>query len=859
MQHNRSHQPVRWLILLAALAALIGLPHPAMAAREALNLGIQLEPPVLDPTANAAAPISEVVFGNVFEGLVRLDASGEARPALALSWQISADGLSYRFQLRPGVRFHDGSPFNAETARFSLDRARDERSVNAQRSLLAAVDHLSAESDLSLVVTLKRRSGGLLQALGDGALVMVSPASAARNAQKPVGTGPFRFEDWKRGESIELRRNPAYWGKPARIERLVFHFIADPNAAYSALMAGDIDLFPNFPAPENLAQFKADKRFVVAVGSSEGEAILALNNRKAPLDNLKVRRAISHALDKRAIIDGAMYGYGEPIGSHFPPRNSAYLDLTGRYPHDIGQARRLLAEAGFPQGIAISLKLPPTPYARRSGEIIAAQLAQAGIRARIENIEWAQWMDQVYTRHDFDATVIVHSEPLDYPIYGRDDYYFGYDNHKLKPLLAGLDESTDPSSRRRLLQQIQQTIADDAVNGFLFQHPRLTVSRADLVGLPEPGVVNASEVGSAHLTGAAGLGANSSPTTATARRFALVAGAALIFALLIVLTRALRHVGLRWLGGRIVSLAATLLFASLVVFVLLQWAPGDPVRFMMGLNADPQAVANMRTQLGLDGPASLRYLNWLTSLAHGDLGISYSYKVPVVQLVIERLAVSLPLALYALALAVLLAFPLGVLAAHHRHRWPDILLGSITQLGIALPNFWFGILLSLLFAVTLGWVPAGGFPGWDAGVGAALISLSLPALALAVPQASILANVLRAALIEELDKDYIRTARAKGVSAFGCLWHHARPNALIPVLTLLGMQFSFLLAGAIIIENVFFLPGLGRLVFQAVTQHDLILLQNLVMLLVFAIVLVSFLIELLSHALDPRLQARAES
>jgi ABC-type transport system substrate-binding protein/ABC-type dipeptide/oligopeptide/nickel transport system permease component len=843
----------RW-IRFAALAALLCLTQ-AVAAAQTLKLGIQLEPPLLDPTVSAAAPISEVVYGNVFEGLVRLDSHGEARPALAKSWEISQDGLTYRFHLRDGVRFHDGSAFTAETARFSLDRVRDEKSVNAQRSLLAAVSRITAPAPDELLITLKRRSGGLLQALGDGALVMVSPTSIAGNAQKPVGTGPFRFSAWRRGESITLQRNPDYWGQAPRIERLTFRFIADPNAAYSALMAGDIELFPNFPAPENIAQFKADKRFVVEVGSSEGEAILALNNRKAPLNNLLVRRAISHALDRREIIDGAMYGYGEPIGSHFPPRNSAYLDLTGRYPHDVGKARGLLAEAGFPDGITISLKLPPTPYARRSGEIIAAQLAQAGIRARIENIEWSQWMDQVYTRHDFDATIVVHSEPLDYPIYGRDDYYFGYDTHKIKALLASLDESVDPLARRALLQKIQRTIADDAVNGFLFQHPRLTVRSASLVGLPEPGVVNASEVGSASFTSAAGA---SSSASALASQALFALATALAALLLWALLRALRRVGLPWLGRRALSLFASLLVASLVVFLLLQWAPGDPVRLMMGLNADPLAVANMRSELGLDAPAALRYLHWLLSLAHGDLGISVSYRVPVATLLAERLAVSVPLAALALALAVLLAFPLGVLGAHWRQRWPGRLLDALTQLGIAVPNFWVGVLLSLVFAVTLGWLPAGGFPGWEHG-GAALASLILPALALALPQAAVLASVLRAALIAQLGEDYIRTARAKGLSAFACLWRHALPNALIPVLTLLGMQFSFLLAGTIIIENVFFLPGLGRLIFQAVTQHDLILLQNLVMLLIFAIVLVSFVVELFTHALDPRVQARAGS
>lgn len=845
--------------LTLALACLFGALPSAQAATDRLRVGIQLEPPVLDPGANAAGPISEVVYGNVFEGLVRLDASGEAHPLLATGWHISADGLDYRFALRPGVRFHDGTRFTAESARFSLERARSERSLNPQRSLLAAIERISADAELTLTIHLKRRSGGLLQALGDGALIMVAAPSAERNAQHPIGTGPFRFVAWKRGESIELQRNADYWGAPAQIERVHFHFIADANAAYAALMAGDIDLFPNFPAPENLAQFKADRRFRVEVASSEGEAILALNNAKPPFDKLALRRAVAHALDRRAIIDGAMYGYGEPIGSHFPPRNAAWVDLSGRYAHDPQAARRLLADAGYPQGIDISLKLPPTPYARRSGEIVAAQLAQAGIRAHIENLEWAQWMEQVYLRHDFDSTIVVHAEPLDYTIYGRDDYYFGYRNPQLKKLLAALEEGSDGGERRRLLEEIQRTLADDAVNGFLFQHPRLTVRRADLLDLPPDGVINASEIGAAHFAGAAGAAAASTASAAgsgwpTALGRALLALAALLAAVWL-----LRRVSLRWLGARLLSLAVTLAVASVVVFALLQWAPGDPVRFMMGLNADPQAVDNLRAQLGLAASPWQRYRDWLGGIVHGDFGSSYVYRVPVAQLIGERLDVSLPLAAYALALAVAVALPTGILGAHYRDRWPGGVLNAITQLGIALPNYWFGILLSLLFAVTLAWVPAGGFAGWEHGIAPGLRSLTLPALALALPQAAILASVLRAALIEALHDDYVRTARATGASRLRSLWRHALPNALIPVLTILGMQFSFLIAGGIIIENVFFLPGLGRLVFQAVTQRDLIVLQNVVILLVFAIVAVSFIVELVSRAIDPRLQARADA
>jgi peptide/nickel transport system permease protein len=311
-----------------------------------------------------------------------------------------------------------------------------------------------------------------------------------------------------------------------------------------------------------------------------------------------------------------------------------------------------------------------------------------------------------------------------------------------------------------------------------------------------------------------------------------------------------------FLLGRIVSLALTLLAASIVIFVLLEIVPGDPAAFMLGLNSTPEAAAALRDSLGLDGPPVERYFDWLFGLFRGDFGISYAYKVPVASLVADRVWVSLPLAIYALALSSAIAFPVGILAATRRNSATDVSIMGLTQIGIAIPNFWFAMLLVLLFAVTLRWFSAGGFPGWDDPV-AALKALTLPAVALALPQASILARVMRSSLLDTLNEDYIRSARAKGLTQRQTLWRHALRNALIPVLTILGLQFSFLLAGGIIIENVFFLPGLGRLIFQGITARDLIVVKSVVMLLVCAIVLVTFIVEITYALVDPRLRRAA--
>jgi peptide/nickel transport system permease protein len=312
---------------------------------------------------------------------------------------------------------------------------------------------------------------------------------------------------------------------------------------------------------------------------------------------------------------------------------------------------------------------------------------------------------------------------------------------------------------------------------------------------------------------------------------------------------------LRYLLGRLTSLALSLVAASLIIFLVIEVIPGDPAAFMLGLNANEETVLALREDLGLSGSKAERYVGWITGMVQGDFGTSYTYRVPVADLVMQRLWVSLPLALFALALSTLIAFPIGLIAASNRGRVLDYGIMGGTQLGIAIPNFWFAMLLVLVFAVRLQWVSSGGFPGWE-DPGAALKSLILPSVALALPQAAILARVMRSALVETFGQDYIRTARAKGLSRAQTTLRHALRNAMIPVLTIIGLQFSFLLAGAIIIEQVFYLPGLGRLVFQAISARDLIVVESVVMLLVFAVIMVNFLVDLTYALVDPRLRGR---
>ncbi len=309
---------------------------------------------------------------------------------------------------------------------------------------------------------------------------------------------------------------------------------------------------------------------------------------------------------------------------------------------------------------------------------------------------------------------------------------------------------------------------------------------------------------------------------------------------------------------RIISLIVTLIVVSLLIFTVMDLLPGDPASIMLGTSASPDTLAALRTQLGLDQPLPLRYLGWLSGVFRGDLGQSYTYGVPVAGLIAERLAVTIPLALMAVLLSILIAIPLGVQAARRHNGLFDVVVGLLSYVSIAVPAFWVGLLLIILFSSMLGWMPAGGFPGWDAGLLAGLQALLLPAIALALPQAGVLTRVARAAVLEVMNEDYVRTALAKGVSEHTAIWRHAVPNAAIPVVTMLGLQFTFLIAGAVLVENVFNLPGLGRLAYQALSQRDIIVMQDVVLFFSALVILMNFLVDLVYLVIDPRLRADAQ-
>ena len=472
--------------LLAGLPMAGALPEAlAQSRKDSVTIAMVLEPPGLDPTTAPSAAIGEIVHYNVLEGLTKIQMDGAVTPLLAENWGHTPDGKTYTFRLRKGLKFSDGSALTAETVKFSFERAKAPGSTNkAKKAVFDNISTIVAHDEHTVILVLDKADSTLPFRLGENTAVILHPNSAAGAASKPVGTGPYKFDSWAKGSAVTLVKWDGYRdAAKVKLKKVTFRFINDPAAQVAALLAGDIDGMPRFGALTALKQFQGDKRFTVEIGSTAGKGVLSINNRKAPLNDVRVRRAITHAIDRKAFIDGAQEGLGKPIGSHFAPTDIGYQDLTGMYPHNPDKARALLKEAGINGPLNLTLTLPPPAYARKGGEIIAAQLAKVGINAKIENVEWAQWLSGPF-KGNFDLTIINHVEPLDYATaYADPNYYFGYDSAKFRGLVATLAATSNGQEKGRLWREIQRQLAEDAVNAWIWNPAQVAVFRKGLKGL----------------------------------------------------------------------------------------------------------------------------------------------------------------------------------------------------------------------------------------------------------------------------------------------------------------------------------------------------------------------------------------
>ncbi|PUE54954.1 ABC transporter substrate-binding protein [Limnohabitans sp. 2KL-17] len=500
IQFPMKRQSIPWCIaaLLAASLSLAPWQTQAQSRKDSVILGMILEPTSLDPTMAPAAAIGEVVHYNILEGLTKINVDGSISPLLAEGWKMDADGKAYTFKLRKGVKFQDGTHFDSAAVKFSFDRAKDPKSTNkAKGAVFNNISHIATPDVHTVVLVLNNPDGNFLFRMGENTAVILHPDSAGSAATKPIGTGPYKLDNWAKGTAVTLSKWDGFRDASAiKLKKVTFRFINDSAAQVAALLAGDIDGMPRFQSPQSLKQFQANKRFVVEMGSTAGKGIMTINNRKKPFDDVRVRRALSHAVDKRAFIDGVFEGLAKPIGSHMAPTDAGYVELSGLYAYDPEKAKALLKEAGVQTPLNVTLTLPPPPYARKGGEILAAQLAKVGIVAKIENVEWAQWLGGTF-KGNFDLTVINHVEPLDYMNYANAQYYWGYDSKAFRDLAAKHSSTTAAKERTQLFGDMQRMIAKDAVNVFLFNASNTAVYRKGLKGLWSSSPIFANDMAAA--------------------------------------------------------------------------------------------------------------------------------------------------------------------------------------------------------------------------------------------------------------------------------------------------------------------------------------------------------------------------
>ncbi len=483
---------LRWLsvafLALAAFALLtIGsaqdAPPPQYGGE--VVVAITADPPGWDPSASTSQEIPRVVYHNVFEGLVRFDSSGDIVPALATQWSVSDDGLQWTFQVRDNVLFHNGDALELSDIVAKFDRARDPDSGHTHPEYYAAIETIETDAAAnSVTFVLSEPSSSLLYNLARPDSVIYPAELAETQRSEPVGTGPFVFVDYLEGSEVRLEKFDDYYleGVPY-LDAVTFRIIGDPNTRFAALQAGDIDLIGTALPPEQYLQATSTAGLKGTEGTATTEITLAMNNSRGPLANPLVRQAITHAIDKEAIVDGAMFGLGTVIGTHMSPAESYYIDLTDTYPYDPARARELLAEAGYPDGFSISFELPePYNIERRSGQVIAQQLAEVGIDVDLSVVEWGTWIQRIFLGADYDMTIIGHSEPRDISIYGNPGYYYQYDNPQIGALLAQAEVSQNARLQRAAYQQIATIIAEDAVNVWVFSPPYLVAAQDDVYG-----------------------------------------------------------------------------------------------------------------------------------------------------------------------------------------------------------------------------------------------------------------------------------------------------------------------------------------------------------------------------------------
>ncbi|PRA12233.1 peptide ABC transporter substrate-binding protein [Arthrobacter sp. MYb211] len=482
------------LVLTACSAGSGGNSSEGSAENTSVTVALTGEPVNLDFTTTAGAAIPQALMSNVYEGLVEIDQEGKIQPLLAESWELSNGNKTYTFKLREGATFSNGEAFTAEDVKFSIERVQSDAWVSSLKKKMEIVESVEVNSDTEVAITLKQPSNAWLFDMGTLVGAIFDPSGVEDLAGTAIGTGPYEIDAWNRGQSIEFVTREGYWGETPGVEKVSLRYFADAVATTNALQSGDVDVVYNMQSPELLSSFESDDKYQVLDGTSNGEIVLSMNNNMAPFDDLRVRQAVMHAIDRQAVVDTAWNGYGTVVGGPVPTTDPYYEDLNDVYPYDPAKAKSLLAEAGA-ENLDITFTVPTRPYATAVSEIVVSQLADVGINAKIESAEFpAVWLDEVFTKQDYQMSVVLAVESRDVlAMFNNPDYYLGYDNSKIKDLAAEAD-AADEAGYVEGMKQVVRTIVDDAAANTLFIFPNIVVAKAEVTGIPENSVTEALDL-----------------------------------------------------------------------------------------------------------------------------------------------------------------------------------------------------------------------------------------------------------------------------------------------------------------------------------------------------------------------------
>src|SRR5215471_6974073 len=801
-----------WLVgILAAVGSVAaGIAWAqAPAAGGTIIFAAGADPDSLDPQ-NTQSNTGEQVNRMMYDNLVRFSTKMQIEPALAESWTQSKDGLVWTFKLRKGVKFHDGTAFDAKAVKYLFDRVLGEEKPFKASLYTPFVQGAQVVDDATIRVTLKQPFAAFLFRLAHSAGGIPSPAAHQKwgkdFALHPSGTGPFKFVEWVKGDRVVVERNDGYWGGRPLLDRVVVKTVKEDAARVLMLESGDADLILNIP-PEDIPRLRKDARFSVESIATARALYVTINVKKKPFDDVRVRQALNYAVNREAIVKSLFQGNAEVISGIVAPLQNGYAKLPG-YPFDPKKAKELLAQAG-----AASLKVKLLSHKGRyvkDFELVQAvqqDLSAVGVEAALSTMEWGAYLSatKAAPEHTDRELFMLGWSPSTgeaqwgtFPLLHSSQWVPKGDNRGFfssKALDDALDRATTATSdqaRLAALGEAQQVIIKEAPVIFLLS-PNMVVGQTKKVH----GVVNLP-------------------------------------------------LELAYVVRRLLLLVPVLVGVSVVSFALLQLVPGDPALILAGEEATEEVLTRIRQEYGLNRPLPVQFLAYLRHAVVGDLGVSIQSRQPVSTLLKQRFPFTLKLAFLAILVSATLGVVAGIVAATNRNSPLDIaaLLGSLV--GISLPIFWLGLLAILIFSVRLHWLPSGG-----SGSPAHLV---MPALVLGAASSAVIARTTRASMLEVLRQDYVRTARAKGVSDQLVVYRHALGNAMIPILTVFGLEFGYNLGGAVLTETVFSLPGVGRLIVEGIFARDYPVVQGALLVVATTFVLVNLLTDVAYAYFDPRIR-----